>query len=129
MPSSIAVPLASLNVASVPTLGDGTLPITRSAICAARAPEIRTTPMPPRPGGVATAAIVSRAGSPLGMGRLAAIEQALNLPLLQDGKDVVHQPVEHQAGREEEEKDAEDERHELHHLRLHRVRRRRVHAR
>ena len=35
--------------------------------------------------GVATAAIVSRVESPLGMGRLVAIEHALDLPLLGDG--------------------------------------------
>src|SRR5438128_11912163 len=117
MPSSSAWPRASRKRANVAALGGGRLPMICSAMRVTSGPETRTMPMPPRPGGVATAAIVSRAGSPLGMGRLAAIEQALNLPLLQDGKDVVHQPVEHQAGREEEEKDAEDERHELHHLR------------
>src|ERR1051325_6874319 len=54
------------------------------------------TPMPPRPAAVAIAAMVSRLISPLGMGRLVAVEHALDLPLLQDRKNVVDQPVEHQ---------------------------------
>src|SRR5688572_26192873 len=55
------------------------------------APESRMTPMAPRPAGVAIAAMVSRAPSSLGMGRPLAIEHALDLPLLEDGKDVVDQ--------------------------------------
>src|ERR1043166_1293955 len=80
------------------------------------------TPMPPRPAAVAIAAMVSRLISPLGMGRLVAVEHGLDLPLLQDRKNVVDQPVEHQPRREEEKEDAEDERHELHDPRLDRVR-------
>src|SRR4051794_15368637 len=90
-------------------------------------PDKRTTPIPPRPKAVAMAAMVSRLTSSLGMGRLVAIEYSLNLPLLKDGKDVVHEPIQDQPGRKKEEKDAEDERHELHHLRLHGIRRRRIH--
>src|SRR5438270_9838286 len=121
MPSSSAWPRASRNLAKVADLGGGTLPMTPSAIRVTSGPETRTMPMPPRPDGVATAAIVSRATSPLGMGRLAAVEQALDLPLLQDGKNVVDQPIKHQAGGKEEEEDAEDKRHELHDLRLYRI--------
>src|SRR5438128_11797703 len=126
MPSSIAWPRASVKRASVARRADGRLPITPAAMRGTAGPDTRTMPMPPRPAGVATAAIVSRASSSLGMGRFAAVEHALDLPLLSDRKDVVHQPVEHQAGREEEEKDAEHERHVLHDLRLHGIRRYRI---
>src|SRR6188508_3711853 len=87
--------------------GSGRRPRISRAMRGTSGPEMRTTPMPPRPAGVAMAAIVSRVSSSLGMGRLVALEHALDLPLLGDGEDVVDQPVEHQAGREEEEKDAE----------------------
>src|ERR1700704_1453151 len=90
----------------------------------ARGREIRTIPIPPRPAGVATAAMVSRATSSLGMGRLVAIEHALYLPLLEDGEDVVYQPVEHQACGEEEKEKTEYERHDLG---LYRVGRHRIH--
>lgn len=43
-------------------------------------------------------------------------------PLLGDREDVVGQPVQHQAGWEDEEHDAESQRHEPHHLGLHRIR-------
>src|SRR5262245_59588342 len=121
MPSSTATPSASRNTVCVACRGSGTAPRILAAIAGTADPESRTTPMPPRPTGVATAAMVSRVTSSLGMGRLVAIEHALDLPLLGDGEDVVDQPVQHQAGREEEEKDAEHERHDLHHPRLDRV--------
>src|ERR1051325_9840393 len=127
MPSSMRSPPASRNAAKVACRGSGSVPTTLAAIVSTAVPESRITPMPPRPGGVAIAAMVSRLISPLGMGRLVAVEHALDLPLLSDREDVVEEPVEHQAGGEEEKEDAEHERHELHHLRLHRVGRHRVH--
>src|SRR2546428_2069628 len=123
MPSSMTSPRASVKRASVARRGLGSLPLTSTAMRATAGPDMRTIPMPPRPAGVATAAIVSRARSSLRMGRFVAVEHALDLPLLQDGKDVVHQPVEHQAGWEEEKEDAEYIGHVLHDLRLDRVRR------
>src|SRR5207248_9362566 len=120
-PSSIGSPCASAKRANSACRGAGRRPSTLCAISRARGPEMRTMPMPPRPAGVATAAIVSRTTSSLGMGRLVAIEHPLDLPLLQDGKDVVDQPVEHEARGEEEKENAEEVRHELHHLGLHRT--------
>src|SRR5687767_1369428 len=110
MPSSSAVPRASRNVLKVATRAAGISPSSLRPISGTPGPDRRTTPIPPRPAGVATAAMVSRVSSSLGMGRTVAIEHALDLPLLGDGEDVVHQPVQHQAGGEEEEKDAENER-------------------
>src|SRR5688572_3012954 len=127
MPWSIASPPASRNTACKAVRGLGARPTTFFAMASAREPDTRNTPMPPRPAGVATAAIVSRVSSSLGMGRLVAIEHALDLPLLGDGENVVDEPVEHKARGKEEEEDAEDERHDLHHARLHRIRWHRVH--
>src|SRR2546421_10968030 len=129
MPSSSMPPRASRKAACLACRGTGSVPSTLCAMRVTAGPEMRTMPMPPRPGGVAMAAIVSRATSPARMGRLVAIEHALDLPLLEDRKDVVDQPVEHQPGREEEKEDAEHKRHEFHYLRLHRIGRRGVHAR
>src|SRR5216683_1667751 len=126
MPSSIAWPRASLKRASVARRADGRLPITPAAMRGTAGPDTRTMPIPPRPAGVATAAIVSRASSSLGMGRFAAIKHALDLPLLQDGKDVVNEPVQHQPGGKEEEKYAEHVGHVLHDLRLHWIGRHRI---
>src|SRR5512134_2651559 len=129
MPSSSASPRASRKIACVACRGSGRRPRMLRAIAGARGPESRTTPMPPRPAGVAIAAMVSRVTSSLGMGRLVAVEHALDLPLLGDGEDVVDQPVEHEAGREEKEEDAEDERHDLHYPSLHRIGRHGIHPR
>src|SRR3972149_2252190 len=129
MPSSTHSPFASRKEQRVAFLGSGSCPITDFAIAGTFGPVTRTIPMPPRPAGVATAAMGSGTISPLGMGRFVAVEHALDLPLLKDGKDIVDQPVQHQSSREEKEEHAEDERHELHHLRLHRVRRYRIEAR
>src|SRR5256885_4411078 len=86
-------PLRSRNEASIACRGSGSCPSSDRAMSGTLGPETRTTPMPPRPTGVAMAAMVSRATSSLGMGRLVAIEHALYLPLLDDGEDVVHKPV------------------------------------
>src|SRR5260370_30277372 len=102
MPSSMTWPRASAKRASVARRAVGGLRMTSTAMRGTAGPDMRTMPMPPRPAGVATAAMVTRATSSLGMGRLVAVEHALDLPLLQDGEDVVHQPIEHQAGGEEE---------------------------
>src|SRR3990172_9884850 len=82
-----------------------------------RKPETRTTPIPPRPGGVAIAAMTS-----LAMRRLGVLHAARNLPLLRDRKDVVNQPIEHQPRREKEKEYAESNRHYFHQFGLHRVR-------
>src|SRR5688500_10988791 len=111
-------PCRSRNAPRVASRDGGKAPSSAAAMRGTSGPETRTTPIPPRPAGVAIAAMVSRASSSLGMGRLVPIEHALDLPLLGDGKDVVDQPVEHQPRREEEKEDAEDEWHDLHHLRL-----------
>src|SRR5258707_404816 len=107
MPSSIRPPCVSRMTARVARRGSGIFPRTAAPIAGACAPETRTIPMPPRPGGVAIAAMVSRAGSALAMGRFVALEHALDLPLLCYGKHVVDEPIEHQAGREEKEENAE----------------------
>src|SRR5687767_6873284 len=101
MPWSIAWPSRCLKVRKEARRSGGTPPRTALAIERTAGPESRTTPIPARPCAVASAAMVSRATSSLGMGRLVAIEQALDLPLLQDRENVVHQPVKHQARGEE----------------------------
>src|SRR5476651_2499111 len=121
MPSSIRLPFASCMTANVARRDSGTFPSTAAATAGAFAPETRTIPIPPRPGGVAIAAIVSRFGSAFAMGRFVALEHALDLPLLCYGKHVVDEPIEDQAGREEEKENAEHERHEHHHLGLDRI--------
>src|SRR5689334_24818850 len=117
MPSSTGSPSAPAKRAFVAWRGAGSEPSSCAAMRGAAGPDSRRMPMPPRPGGVATAAIVSRVtgsrGSSLRMGRFVAVEHPLDLPLLQDGKYVVDEPVKHQARGEEDEEDAEDERHEL----------------
>src|SRR6266699_4169225 len=128
MPSSMRSPRASLIKHSDAFLALGSRPVSACAISRTLGPERRTTPIPPRPIGVAIAAMVSRATSSFSMGRLVAVEHALDLPLLEDREYVVHPPVQHQAGREEKEENAEYERHELHHLGLHRVGRDWIHA-
>src|SRR6185295_5600793 len=65
-------------------------------------PETRTTPMPARPGGVAIAAIVSACH----MSGFRPLYHACNLPLLCNGQNVIHQPVKHQSGGEEEKEHA-----------------------
>src|SRR4051812_14118366 len=96
-------------------------------------PDKRTMPIPPRPGGVATATITSlysrfivgsgplceasrdvsaeslarrpsaprRGGGCLGLGF--RFEHPVDVPLLRDREDVLHEPVQDQPGREEHE--------------------------
>src|ERR1700741_125983 len=111
MPSSIRSPPVSLIRRSDAFLALGIRPVNACAIARTLGPERRTTPIPPRPVGVAIAAMVSRATSSFSMGRLVAVEHALDLPLLEDREDVVEEPIQHQAGREEKEEDAEYEWH------------------
>src|SRR5690349_1971066 len=111
MPSSTRSPSAAQKEQWTALLGSGRSPITAFAIAGTFGPLTRTTPMPPRPAAVATAAMVSGATgifparsfpiSPLGMGRFVAIEHALDLPLLKDGKDVVYEPGQNQSGGKE----------------------------
>ena len=51
---------SSLKSAKVAIRGGGVLPRIATAIAPTAGPERRTTPMPPRPGGVAMATMVSR---------------------------------------------------------------------
>ena len=60
MPSSMARPAASRKVAKVAARGEMLRPVIVSASGVSSLPETRTTPMPPRPGAVAIAAMVSR---------------------------------------------------------------------
>ncbi len=62
MPSSIAAPLASTKDAfGTPGATSGNFPSSRSAKDCRSGPDTRTTPMPPRPGAVAIAAMTSGA--------------------------------------------------------------------
>src|SRR5438132_8215922 len=128
MPSSMRSPRASLIKHSDAFLALSSRPVSACAISRTLGPERRTTPIPPRPIGVAIGAMVPRATSSFSMGRLVAVEHALDLPLLEDGEDVVHQPVQHQAGREGKEEHPEYARHKLHHLCMHRGGRDWIHA-
>ena len=57
--SSITSPSSSRKRAKRAWRGSGNLPSSCSLICGTVGPDIRTMPTPPRPGGVATAAMVS----------------------------------------------------------------------
>ena len=61
-PLSSSSPPAPRNVATVAMRGTSTRPVSAAAIAGAAAPDTRITPIPPRPGGVAIAAIVSGDG-------------------------------------------------------------------
>ena len=82
-------------------------------------------PTEPRPAAVAIAAIgtaevawVLREWS-LGLGHTSIHAKPLvDHPLLGNRQDVVGEPVQHKAGREQEEHKAKDERHDPHHLGL-----------
>src|SRR6266568_2386329 len=104
---------AARKSATVAIRAGGCLPLSAWAKAGRCAPETRMTPMPPRPGAVAMAAIVStvRPGSDLGVvgGFAGTLYRPRDLPLLGNGERVVDHPVEHQTGREEEEHAAEDE--------------------
>src|SRR5438445_1400802 len=96
-------------------------------------PETRTMPIPPRPGGVAIAAITSFgvamtgprahcASAPLGLQRRGlAREHAVHMPLLEDLDRIVDQPVEDESRGEKDEHHRERDRHDLHDLRLDRI--------
>src|SRR5438445_10542994 len=116
MPSSMRSPRASRIKHSDAFLALGSRPVKACAISRTLGPERRTTPIPPRPIGVAIAAMVSGATSSFSMGRLVAVERGLDLPLLEDREDVGHQRVQHHAGRAGEEEDAEWKGQELHPL-------------
>src|SRR2546422_9083116 len=103
MPSSMRSPRASLIKHSDAFLALGSRPVSACAISRTLGPERRTTPIPPRPIGVAIAAMVSRATSSFSMGRLVRGEHALDLALLEAREDGCPQPVHHQDGREERE--------------------------
>src|SRR3954470_3161060 len=127
MPSSMRAPRPSLKTDKAARRGAGRAPATAAAIRATPRPDTLTTPIPPRPGAVAMAAMVSRSTSSFRMRRFVAIEHALNRPLLKNGEDVVDQPIQHQSGRKKEQEDAEDEGHDLHDLGLHRIGRNGIH--
>src|SRR5262249_11235999 len=98
-------------------------------------PDTRTILTPPRPGGVAIAAMRSVAGTARqkarpahawsaalcgGYGRFAR-GKGVHVPLLEDLEAVVDQAIRHQTRRKENEHDREGDRHDLHHLGLHRI--------
>src|SRR6185295_208416 len=85
-------------------------------------PDSRTTPIAARPEGVAIAATTSG----FAMSGLGPLEYVRDPPLLGNGKNIVHHPVEHEPGWEEEEECAERDRHDLHQLGLHRIGRGRI---
>src|SRR5688572_18320662 len=136
-PWSINAPRASRNSHNTGDRGGSSRPATPWMNAESCAPDTRTMPIAPRPGAVAIAAIVSERAViggeytaaivrlRLGLGRIArvrAFEHAIDVPLLHDGQHVVHEPVQHQAGGEEEEEDAECYWHNLHDFGLHRIR-------
>src|SRR5687767_5374625 len=67
-PWSRGSPFAPRNIVKVATRGCSVLPTSPSTIASRFAPETRTTPIPPRPGGVAIAAIVGLPGVVKGVG-------------------------------------------------------------
>src|SRR5690554_361823 len=107
MPRSMGNPPASRNARYSARRGSGRCPSMPRAMSGAAGPEIRTIPTPPRPGGVATAAIVSVSASPRGLRLL--LDPARDVPLLQDREHAVHQPVQDEPRREEGEEQREDE--------------------
>src|SRR5574343_1420380 len=120
-PSSMTEPSASRNGVKVATHGwanwaDWLLPVSASIQDANPEPDKRTMPTQPRPGAVAMAAMGGV--FMLAVAVLGGVDLAVDGPLLRDGQDVVHRPVEHQARREEEEHDAKAERHDPHDLGL-----------
>src|SRR6267154_5257732 len=140
MPSSIGSPATPQKIARTASRGAGTPPSRRDASCSRFFPETRTIPIPPLPGAVPIAAITSVPEGPTmfvpgaivcppsggisafgaGSGFLSA-DHARDLPLLQERKDIVHEPVENQARGEKVEHHPERERHDHHDLGLNRI--------
>src|SRR5690348_7473367 len=126
-PRSIAVPSLPVNAARCARRGSGAIPHSVFAIARAPPPEIRTTPMPPRPGGVAMATMVSLADDmrlPARSGpcaRVGPVDLAGDVPLLAQHADLAHHVIEGETGGEEEEQHREQHRHHLHHLGLGRI--------
>src|SRR6476661_1493607 len=119
-PWSIGVPAASRNGPKVAWRGTSVRPQIAATRGASDAPEMRTIPTAPRPLAVETATIGSswRASGSIGPSGDAAAallaehaQPLVDQVLLRDREDVVGQPVQDQAGREEEEHHREDERH------------------
>src|SRR5215813_10293022 len=103
-------PFASKNDVLVAYRGRSGRP-TRSGIMPVRSgPEMRTTPIAPRPGAVAMAAIMSG----LATGGLPVLQCPRDVPLLRDRQNIIHQPVQHETRWEEEKEDAKCNRHDLH---------------
>src|SRR5262245_3367228 len=143
-------PDASRNGASVACRAAGSSPTRIAAISGVLGPETRTTPTPPRPGGVAAATMVSgwlmreaaapHRGAPestfprarAARGKLLTArlvfrrDLPVDVPLLEDRQPGVRNPVEHEARREQRKHHREDDGHELEDLRLHRIRRWRI---
>src|SRR5690348_1640044 len=126
-PRSIAAPSVPANAVSCARRGSGAIPHNAFAIARAPPPEIRTTPMPPRPGGVAVATMVSLADDmrlPARSGpcaRVGPVDLAGDVPLLAQHADLAHHVIEGETGGEEEEQHREQHRHHLHHLGLGRI--------
>src|SRR5574340_1764392 len=81
-------------------------------------PDTLTTPIPPRPCAVAMAAMVSAFGNNTFIFTLGSPS---DIPLLADGKHVVHNGIQNQPGREKEEDHTERDWHDLHNLGLYGV--------
>src|SRR5689334_10195264 len=134
MPESIIEPAASRKSTRDATRGSSVRPAMPSINDPMSHPETRTMPMPPRPAGVAMAAIGGAATSGAFIEALAravwyassaplccrdsgfALEHPVHLPLLRNLQQVVDEPVQHEARGKEQEHDRECDRHELHHL-------------
>ena len=111
-------PVASANPARVAMRGAGSRPSRRSAMSVVKGPETRTTAMPPRPRGsrdscdcVSGPRKVHRPVKPAGAAGTSGLADDFlrDHPLLNDGQNVVDEPVENESRREEEEEEREDE--------------------
>src|SRR5687768_10401830 len=103
----------SMKRAKVTRRAGGTSPSMTAAISGALGPETRTMPIPPRPGGVAAATMVS---ARVIVQRLSAFPAGLNppidIPLLRDGQHGIGDPIKHQPRRKERKHRGHYERHE-----------------
>src|SRR5437016_5222609 len=118
----MTVASASANAAYSIRSGRRLLPLSACAMRCAATPERRTMPMPPRPGAVAIAAIVSApaltaavcAAAAARLLRGTALDAARDQPLLGQAQYTVHRPVQDQACGEERKHDGEHQGHHLH---------------
>src|SRR5665647_806302 len=94
---------------------------TASPTATARSPLTRIVPIPPLPGGVLTAAIVSRIYMPSYSGAVKLIfNKFVDVHLLADSQEIIDQPVKDQPGWKTEKHKGKNDRQRQHHLLLHR---------